>query len=111
MEFTKTYYKIKDVSDFVGVPPSTLRYWESEFPSDISPMRNRGNIRYYTPEDIETLRMIKFLLHERGMKIEAVKRELRSNRKNVSRRLKVLDKLEEVKAELTLLLSALNKRK
>ena len=30
----KKYYKIKDVADMVGVPQSTLRFWESEFRED-----------------------------------------------------------------------------
>lgn len=30
-EFDKKYYKIKDVSELLGVSASTLRYWEQEF--------------------------------------------------------------------------------
>ena len=57
----KDYYKIKDVAELIGVPQSTLRYWEKEFP-ECSPRRSATNIRYYTPADIETLRIIHFLL-------------------------------------------------
>ncbi len=110
-EFSKSFYKIKDVAAFVNVPQSTLRYWETQFPEDISPIRNAGKIRYYTPETIETIRMIKYLLYERGMKIEAVKRELRNNRKNVSRRMKILNTLTDVRDDLKLLLSAFEKRR
>lgn len=110
-EFTKQFYKIRDVADFVEVPPTTLRYWETQFPDYISPIRNAGRIRYYTPETIQTLRMIKYLLHTRGMKIEAVREELRRNRGNVSKRMKILGKLNEVRDELTNLLRALEKRR
>lgn len=110
-DYSKPYYKIREVAEFVGVPPSTLRYWEKEFPKDITPIRNAGNIRYYTPQDIETLHMIKYLIHERGMRIEAVKTELRVNRKNVSRRMQILSNLEDVRGELTMMLSALSKRR
>ena len=110
-EFTKQFYKIRDVADFVGVPPTTLRFWESQFPQYIAPIRNPGRIRYYTPETIETLRMIKYLLHERGMKIDAVREELRRNKGNVSRRMKILDKLTDVRNELTSMLKALEKRR
>ena len=75
------------------------------------PIRNAGNIRYYTPENIESIRMIQYLLHERGMKIEAVKKELRENKKNVSRRMKILKTLTEVRDELSAFLSALEKRR
>ena len=110
-ELSKVYYRIADVAAFVGVPQSTLRYWEKEFPHQVKPMRNAGNIRYYTPEQVETLKLIKFLVHTRGMKIDAVRRELRGNVKNVSRRLDIVEKLEEVRAELKELLSALEKRR
>lgn len=109
-EFSKSFYKIKDVAEFVGVPTSTLRYWETQFPDAVSPIRNAGKIRYYTPATIETLRMIKYLLYERGMKIEAVKNELRTNSKNVTRRMKILDCLTEAREDLSHLLSALGKR-
>ncbi|MDE7380898.1 MAG: MerR family transcriptional regulator, partial [Muribaculaceae bacterium] len=56
-EYGKKYYKIKDVAEFVGVNPSTLRFWEKEFP-EINPMRTASGIRYYTPQDIETLKII-----------------------------------------------------
>lgn len=110
-EFSKQFYKIRDVADFVGVPATTLRYWESQFPEFIAPIRNPGKIRYYTPENIRTLRLIKFLLHERGMKMEAIREELRQNRSNVSKRLKILTKLTEVRSELAGLQKALLKRR
>lgn len=110
-QHSKIFYKIGDVSEFVGVPQSTLRYWEKEFGDFVKPVRNAGNTRFYRDEDIEMLNMIKYLLHDRGMKIDAVKSELRLNKKNISRRMKILDTLTEVRDELTLLLKSLNKRK
>lgn len=110
-DFTKPFYKIKDVAEFVGVPVTTLRFWEQQFPDHVQPIRNKGKIRYYTPQTIEILRMIKYLLHTRGMKIEVAREELRHNRNNVSRRLKILNILTEARGDLALLLKALNKRR
>lgn len=110
-ELSKEFYKIKDVSEFVGVPQSTLRFWEREFPEYIKPIRNAGNIRYYRRQDIETLQIIRYLLHDRGMKIGNVREELRTNRKNVSRRLQIINTLTEVRSELSDLLKALSKRR
>ena len=112
-EFSKQFYKIKDVAELVEVAPSTLRYWESQFPEYVAPirMRNSGKIRYYTPSTIETLRMIKYLLHERGMKIEVVREELSHNRTNVTRRMKIINILSEVRTDLNNLLKALEKRR
>lgn len=110
-EFSKSFYKIKDVAEFVDVPQSTLRFWEQKFPDELTPIRNAGNIRYYTPEMIENARMIKYLLHTRGMKIETAVSELKHNRRNISKRLQILDKLNDVRSELALLLKSLDKRR
>lgn len=109
-ELTKRYYKIKEVSELLNVNQSTLRFWESEFP-EIKPMRSETNRRYYTPSDIETLRIIKFLLKDKGLKIESAKEQLHLNRHNVTKRMKIIDDLINVKEELNLILKGLAKRK
>ena len=54
----KRYYKIKEVSEILNLPQSTLRFWETQFPL-LKPKRNDGGTRFYTPGDIEVLKMIK----------------------------------------------------
>lgn len=110
-EYSKNFYKIKEVSEFVGESPSTLRYWESEFPDRIVTIRNAGNIRYYTPDTIEKIKMIKYLIRDRGLKMEAAKVELQRYSGNVSKRLKILSTLEEIRSSLVLLQDALKKRR
>lgn len=105
----KQYYKIKDVSEMLGLQQSTLRFWEKEF-SSLNPRRSSTNVRYYTPADIETLRLINYLLRDKGLKLEAAKEQLRLNRKGVSRRLRAIDRLEKVKDGLEQMLQALSKR-
>ena len=106
---TKKYFNIGEVAEILGEPQSTLRYWEKEF-SQLKPRRSAGNRRYYTPEDLEILQIIKFLLHVKGLKIENVKEQLKHNKKNISRKLKVIEKLKEVREDLEVLLSSLNLR-
>ena len=53
-----------------------LRYWEKEF-KEIRP-KKINNRRYYTSEQFEILKMIKFLLKNRGMTITGVKTLLKS---------------------------------
>ncbi len=48
-----------------------LRYWEKEF-KQIKP-KKINNRRYYTQEQVETLKLIKFLLKNKGMTILGVK--------------------------------------
>lgn len=108
-DLSKRYYKIKDASEIIGVSQSTLRYWESEFP-EICPIRSPKNQRYYTPDDIETLRLIYYLVKIRGLKIESAKEQLRLNRANISKRMDIIGKLHDVRDELEMLLRALEKR-
>lgn len=109
-EFDKQFYKIRDVAEFLGVNASTLRYWEDEFP-EVKPRRSPTNQRYYKPEDIEILRIIHYLVKVKGLRIEAAKQELAHNRKNISKRVQVIDILKDTRNELKGILSALNKRK
>jgi len=109
-ELDKKYYKIKDVSELLGVSASTLRYWEQEFP-ECRPRRSVTNIRYYKSQDIETLRIIHYLLKVKGLKIGAAKEQLRNNRSNVSNRVKIIETLTDTRNKLEDILKALNKRK
>ncbi|MCM1519794.1 MAG: MerR family transcriptional regulator [Lachnoclostridium sp.] len=103
----KKYYRIREVADIVGVPCSTLRFWESQFP-DLSPQRNSHSTRFYTPADIETVRIINYLIKEKGLKIEAAREQMRINRSGVDRRLEVIDRLKNVSADLTRLIDSLH---
>ena len=54
-----------------------LRYWEKEF-KQIRPKKIR-NRRYYSPEQVETIKMIKFYVKDKGMTIAGVKNLLNAN--------------------------------
>lgn len=107
---TKKYYKISELSEIIGVPQSTIRFWETEFPV-LSPKRTQSNRRTYSPEDIQVFKTIFFLLKIKGLKIEAAKEQLRFNKKNITKRLEVIEKLENVKGELQAILNGLTRRK
>ena len=105
----KKYYKIAEVAEMIGVPASTLRFWEKEFPQ-VKPVRNAGGSRFYTPANVETLRMIYFLVRERGLRIEAAREALAANRSGVLRHADAVRRLREVRSRLTGLLDALTRR-
>ena len=76
---SKAYKTIGEVAeilelDSVGSKKNThtIRYWESEF-KQIKPMRRKGGRRYYRPRDIDFLRGLKGLLHEKNHTIKKVK--------------------------------------
>lgn len=107
--FTKCFYKISEASEIIGVPQTTLRFWEKEFP-EIKPRRSASNQRYYNPNDLELLQIINYLLRVKGMKIEMAREEIRHNRKNISKKVEVMKKLKSVRADLEILLNSLNLR-
>jgi hypothetical protein len=59
----KRYFTIGEVSELCDVKPHVLRYWETEFPS-LSPVKRRGNRRYYQRHDVLMVRQIRGLLYE-----------------------------------------------
>ncbi len=75
-------YKIKDVSEKVGVPVSTIRYWQKEFSEFVSPVRTKGGQRRYTESDMGVFSSIKEILRENNKTITEAKEELRRNRKS-----------------------------
>ena len=54
-----------------------LRYWEKEF-KQIKPIIIK-NRRYYSKKQINIIKLIKFLLKDKGMTISGVKKVLKSN--------------------------------
>lgn len=106
----KKYYKIAEVAELVGVAPSTLRFWETQFKDVLKPRRNTGGTRFYRPDDIEAVRMIHYLLKERGLKLDAARAELSRNREGVSRRYEAIARLQRVRERLVQLQQALDSR-
>ena len=71
----KLYFRIGEVSKIVGVKPSVLRYWESEFFS-IKPTKSAAGQRLYRKADVERLLIIKHLLYDRRYTIEGARKFL-----------------------------------
>lgn len=109
-ELNKRFYRIGDVADILGIPASTLRFWEKEF-TIIKPVRNAKNTRLYTPKDIETIKMIHYLVKEKGLKLNAAQAMIRRNRDGVSKRFEVIDRLKSIKSQLLHLKKALEEVK
>lgn len=64
----KRYFTIGEVSELCAVKPHVLRYWEQEFPQ-LSPIKRRGNRRYYQRQDVLMIRQIRALLYDQGFTI------------------------------------------
>ena len=107
-DLTKNYYKIGEVAEIHGIPASTLRIKKKEF-TIIKPKRNSKNTRFYTPEDGETIKMVYYLVKEKGLKLDAAQQQIRVNRHNVSQRSEVINRLKSVRNQLQDMLDAINK--
>ena len=79
----QAYKTISEVAELLNLVNSktgkvsthTLRFWEKEF-KQIKPMIFAGKRRYYDENSIKILKKIKFLLKEKGMTINGVKKLL-----------------------------------
>ncbi|MDE6306272.1 MAG: MerR family transcriptional regulator [Muribaculaceae bacterium] len=106
--FQKKYYKIREVSELTGLPLSTLRFWEAQFPGYLHPKRNDGGTRFYTPADLETVQMLKYLIKEKGLKLDAAKAQLKANPEGVIRRYQTIARLQHARNILHSMLKALD---
>jgi len=71
----KRYFTIGEVSELCDVKPHVLRYWEQEFPQ-LSPVKRRGNRRYYQRQDVILVREIRALLYHEGYTIGGARQRL-----------------------------------
>ena len=53
----------------------TIRYWETQF-KQIKPRIKAGRRRYYSIQDFKIIKYIKYLLKEKGLTVEGVKKIL-----------------------------------
>lgn len=109
-ELDKKFYKIREVAEILNIPASTLRFWESRF-TLIKPKRNSNGARLYTPRDIEKIRMIHYLVKEKGLKLESAEQQISRNHSGISRRYEVITRLQSIRGELQGMLDALNTKR
>ena len=90
-----------------------LRYWEKEF-NEIKPKKINKR-RYYSQKQIETIKLIKFLLRNKGMTISGVKKFMKLNINklddNDHRSLNAVDNKYNLKEKGKLVLEKLKKVK
>ncbi|MFW0073046.1 MAG: MerR family transcriptional regulator [Coxiella-like endosymbiont] len=71
----KLYFTIGEVGKLCCLRPHVLRYWEQEF-GQLSPLKRRGNRRYYQLKDVLIIRKIRHLLYREGYTIEGARQKL-----------------------------------
>ena len=95
----KLYYSIGEVAKLFDVNTSLVRFWEKEF-DVLKPKKNKKGNRYFTPQDIEYLKLIYHLVKERGFTLQGAKQKLKENPHDLKENVEVIQRLEAVKATL-----------
>lgn len=96
---SKLYYSVKEVARHFNVNESLLRFWETEF-DIINPRKTDGGARQFTREDIENVAVVYHLVKEKGLTLEGARQTLRHKKDETTRKIQVIEKLEQIKKEL-----------
>jgi len=68
--------KIGEAARIIGVEAYVLRFWETQFPF-LRPRHSRSKHRYYDEKRLDSLRLIRRLLHSEGYTIAGAKKHIR----------------------------------
>ena len=103
----KKYYSIKEVSEMLEIPESTLRYWENEF-KEIKPKKDANGVRHYTLDDIEQIKLVNHLVKEKSLTIKGAKTRMKDNPQTTTDTHEIVERLKAVREELVAILDELN---
>ena len=98
-EITKMYYTMGEVAAMFSVNQSLLRFYEKEF-DILQPKKNKKGNRYFTPEDIENLKIIFNLINDKGYTLQGAKDYLKQNLNTTKDTQSVINSLENIKSFL-----------
>lgn len=96
----KMIYTIGEVASLLGESVSCIRYWTNSFPEQLSPKRNAKGNRLYSPEDLEVLRNVQYLLKDKGLTIEGAVKQFSDDTSLVERRRKAVESLKGIREAL-----------
>jgi DNA-binding transcriptional MerR regulator len=95
-DINKMYYTMGEVSAMFDVNQSLIRFYEKEF-DVLQPKKNKKGNRYFTPEDIENLKIIFHLIKDKGYTLNGAKEHLKNNSVDTKDTHKVISSLENLK--------------
>ena len=95
-EISKMYYTMGEVATLFDVNQSLIRFYEKEF-DIIQPKKNKKGNRYFTPEDLENLKIIFNLIREKGYTLNGAKEYLKNNMADTKDNQRVISSLENLK--------------
>jgi len=103
----KLFYSISELAEMFGVNQSNLRFWEKEF-KELKPKRNSKGTRFYSPDDVQVIKQIIYLVNEQKLTLAGAKRKLSQKKDSVAKQQEVVERLKLVREELIGISKALN---
>lgn len=85
-----------EVSAMFDVNQSLIRYYEKEF-DILQPKKNKKGNRYFTPEDVENLKIIFHLIRDKGFTLSGAKEHLKKNTNETKDTQSMISTLENLK--------------
>jgi DNA-binding transcriptional MerR regulator len=99
VKIEKLFYSIGEAAEILGVPVSTVRFWENEF-DILKPLKNKKGNRLFTQRDIKNLKIIYYLLKDEGMTTAGVKRKLSGKLEETDSKYEINESLLKIKSIL-----------
>jgi len=95
----KLFYSISEVAKMFGINQSNLRFWEKEF-KQLNPKRNDKGTRFYTPDDIQTIKQIIYLTTDQKLTLDGARRKLSQKKDSIAKQQEVVERLKVIREEL-----------
>ena len=97
----KLYYQIGEIAAELGIPTSTIRFWESQFPT-LRPhtVRRSSGRRLYDQEEADKVRLVHYLLKVKKMTLDGVREYIQANHLRSTETVDVIQTLTRLRAEL-----------
>ena len=67
------FRSIGEVATELGLETHVVRYWESKFTREVRPVKRGDGRRMFRPQDLDGLRAIQVLVHEKGLTLKGAK--------------------------------------
>ena len=95
----KLFFKIGEVAKIFNVNISAIRFWEKEF-DILKPKKNKKGNRLFTQRDMKNLKIIHYLLKERGFTVEGAKKKLKENKNDTINNVEIVSYLKDIRSFL-----------
>lgn len=95
-ETKKLFYQIGEVASELNVNVSLIRFWEKEF-DIIKPKKNKKGNRQFSQKDFDNLKIIHFLVKEKGYTLEGAKKKIKENKEDKIDNLNIVRHLKEIR--------------